>query len=110
MVAKRTFTHVDDQVFRALWAWIKRRHPNKSVQWRKNRYFRHVGLQQWVFFAKVRDEFGQVTCLDLFSAESLPIVRHVKVQARATPYDPTCADYFARRANCRRTSGLVAWV
>jgi RNA-directed DNA polymerase len=102
VVAKRTFSYVDTQVFRALWAWIKRRHPQKSVLWRKNRYFRHVRLQQWVFFAKVRDEFGQVTCLDLFSAASLPIVRHVKVQARATPYDPAYADYFAQRARRRR--------
>jgi RNA-directed DNA polymerase len=73
VVAKRTFSYVDTQVFRALWAWIKRRHANKSVQWMKNRSFRHVGLQQWVFFAKVRDEFGLVTCLDLFSTASLPI-------------------------------------
>jgi RNA-directed DNA polymerase len=104
VVAKRTFAHVDTQVFQALWAWIKRRHPNKSAHWKKNRYFRHVGLQQWVFFAKVRGEFGQVTCLDLFSAASLPIVRHVKVQARATPYDPAYADYFAQRARRRRYS------
>jgi len=102
VVAKRTFTHVDTQVFRALWAWIKRRHPNKSALWRKNRYFRHVGLQQWVFFATVRDEFGRLTCLDLFSAASLPIVRHVKVQADATPYDPAFTDYFAARARRRR--------
>src|ERR1700726_1285452 len=60
VVAKRTFAYVDTQVFRALWVWTKRRHPNKSAQWKKNRYFRHVGLQQWVFFAKVRDEFGRL--------------------------------------------------
>ena len=65
VVAKRTFAYVDTQVFRALWAWTKRRHPNKSAQWKKNRYFRHVGLQQWVFFAKVRD-------WPLFPAQSPP--------------------------------------
>jgi RNA-directed DNA polymerase len=102
VVAKRTFAYVDTQVFRALWVWTKRRHPNKSAQWKKNRYFRHVGQQQWVFFAKVRDEFGRLTCLDLFKAESLPIVRHVKVQADAIPYDPAYTDYFVARARRRR--------
>lgn len=108
VVSKRTFSYVDAQVFRALWAGTKRRHPHKSARWRKNRYFRDVGLRQWVFFAKVRDEFGQMTCLELFSAASLPIVRHVKVQARATPYDPAYADYFAHRARGRRPVGSVA--
>jgi RNA-directed DNA polymerase len=101
-VAKRTFNYVDAQVFRALWAWTKRRHPNKSVLWRKDRYFRHLGLRSWVFFARVRDEFGRVTCLDLFSAANLPIVRHVKIQAHATPFDPTYGDYFAARELGRR--------
>jgi RNA-directed DNA polymerase len=30
VVAKKTFSYVDDQVFRALIIWINRRHPNKS--------------------------------------------------------------------------------
>ena len=102
VVAKRTFTYVDTQVFLALWTWIKRRHPHKSALWKKNRYFRHVGLRQWVFFARIRDQVGQMTCLDLFSAASLPIIRHVKVQAHATPYDPAYADYFADRARRRQ--------
>ena len=101
-VAKRTFNYVDAQVFRALWAWTKRRHPNKSAQWRKDRYFRRLGLRSWVFLARVRDGVGQVSCLELFSAASLPIVRHVKIQANATLYDPTYGDYFANRELGRR--------
>ena len=34
VVAKRTFTYVDTQVFLALWTWIKRRHPHKSARGR----------------------------------------------------------------------------
>ena len=110
VVAKRTFAYVDAQVFRALRAWIRRRHPHKSALWKKNRYFRHIGRRQWMFFARIRDEVGQVTCLDLFSAASLPILRHVKVQAQANPYDPAYADYFADRARRRRQAGLGAAV
>lgn len=108
VVAKRTFAYVDTQVFLALSTWIKRRHPHKSALWRKNRYFRHVRLRQWVFFARIRDVVGRITCLELFSAASLPIVRHVKVRALATPYDPAYADYFADRARHGRQVRLGA--
>jgi RNA-directed DNA polymerase len=105
VVAKRTFNYVDHQVFLALITWINRRHPNKSVRWKRQRYFRSDGRRNWVFFASVRDASGKVTCLDLFQAKSVPIVRHIKIQAQATPYDPAFTDYFARRAQSRRVSG-----
>lgn len=108
VVAKKTFAYVDTQVFRALQTWIRRRHPNKPAGWRKDRYFRRVGLRQWVFSAKVRDERGRMTGLDLFSMASLSIVRHIKVQALATPYDPAYTDYFAQRANRRRKAQRTA--
>ncbi len=40
VVAKHTFSIVDEHIFKALWKWIKRRHPEKSNAWRKNKYFR----------------------------------------------------------------------
>jgi RNA-directed DNA polymerase len=105
-VAKKTFSYVDDQVFQALIAWINRRHPNKSARWKRQRYFRSEGRRHWVFFASIRDASGKVTCLDLFQAASVPIVRHIKIQGQATPYDPAFTDYFARRAHSRRVSRL----
>ena len=106
VVAKKTFVYVDHQVFLALISWINRRHPNKSARWKRQRYFRSEGRCNWVFFASVRDASGKVTCLDLFQAASVPIVRHIKIQADATPYNPTFTDYFARRAQSRRVSRL----
>jgi len=106
VVAKKTFSYVDDQVFQALIAWINRRHPNKSARWKRQRYFRSEGRRNWVFFASIRNASGQVTCLDLFQAASVPIVRHIKIQAQATPYDPAFTDYFTRRAQSRRVSRL----
>lgn len=102
MVAKSTFSHIDAQVFRALMAWIKRRHPNKSESWKRKRYFRRDGLRHWVFCTPIRDKSGAITTLDLFRVASVPIVRHVKIQAKATPYDPAYTVYFARRAQARR--------
>ena len=106
VVAKKTFAYVDNQVFLALIAWINRRHPNKSARWKRQRYFHRDGLRQWVFFALTRDAPGRSTYLDLFSVASVPITRHIKIQADATPYDPAFTDYFQRRAHARRVSGL----
>jgi RNA-directed DNA polymerase len=106
VVAKKTFCHVDHQLFRALMTWIKRRHPDKSARWQRQRYFRSEGRRNWVFFASIRDASGRVTYLDLFQAASVPIVRHIKIQAPATPYDPAFTDYFARRAQSRRVNRL----
>jgi RNA-directed DNA polymerase len=106
VVSKKTFAYVDHQVFLALIAWINRRHPNRSARWKRQRYFRRDGLRQWVFFALIRDEHRSTTLLDLFSTASVRIVRHVKIQADATPYDPAFADYFTRRAQARSVSRL----
>jgi RNA-directed DNA polymerase len=113
VVAKKTFSYVDSQVFLALYTWIKRRHPNKSAKWKRRRYFRNQGLRNWIFFATVRDKQGKATRLDLFRASDVAITRHVKIRAEATPYDPAFKDYFETRARRRNInpdvwSGMVA--
>ncbi|WP_407945726.1 group II intron maturase-specific domain-containing protein [Paraburkholderia elongata] len=107
VVAKKVFAYVDHHVFHALIAWINRRHPNKSARWKRQRYFRSEGRRNWVFFALTRDGLGKTTCLDLLQAASVPITRHIKIQANATPYDPAFTNYFARRAHFRRVSRLM---
>jgi hypothetical protein len=36
--------------------------------------------------------------VQLFAASMIPIVRHIKVQSGANPFDPAWDDYFARPA------------
>jgi RNA-directed DNA polymerase len=107
VVSQKTFDYVDQQVFWALWAWIRRRHPNKSATWRHKRYFRRQGNRNWVFSVSIRNPQGEAMPLDLFRAASIPITRHVKIRADATPYDPAFADYLANRKRSRRVSRLV---
>ncbi len=102
VVSKDIFSYVDYQAFRALVRWTKRRHPEKSKAWRKQRYFRVSGGRQWTFFAKSRDAQGKTTYVELIHANSVSITRHVKIQSDANPYDPKDMDYFTRRANARR--------
>ena len=102
--AKQTFNYIDHQVFRALWSWAKRRHPNKPARWIREKYFRSQGLRQWVFSAQVPDKQGKAAALDVMLAAKVAIQRHVKIQASATPYDPAFTDYFAARDQSRQVN------
>jgi len=91
--SKDTFNYVDDQIWRAVRRWIKKRHPDKNLSWLKQRYYTSREDNHWRFFAT--DEQGRE--LVLFRASSVPIERHVKIRADANPYDPQDEPYFEKR-------------
>ncbi len=97
VVSKATFRAVDNAIFDALWRWAKRRHPQKSRQWVRNKYVRTRGDNQWAFWGAVRGAKGTQEDIWLFSAAKLPIKRHVKVRENANPYDPAWEVYFEER-------------
>lgn len=92
-VAKRTFSSLDNKVFKLLWKWAKRRHPNKSSRWIKAKYFKNKGSRNWVFSTTDKKQ----TCeLPLFDANK--IIRHIKIKSRSNPYDKEWEGYFIKRA------------
>jgi RNA-directed DNA polymerase len=97
VVASRTFATVDHRIWRTLWYWSKRRHPDKSAQWIMERYFRKRGSRTWVFGAKERLPDGTHRWVDLFYAADVLIRRHPKIKRDANPFDPVWDDYLARR-------------
>jgi RNA-directed DNA polymerase len=97
VVAKETFGKIDHNLFKAIQNWIKRRHPKKSAQWRKEKYFRRKGARNWIFFTKILTKDGKVEIRDLIRAKETPIIRHVKIRNEATPYDPAFKKYFEER-------------
>lgn len=72
--SKGTFSLADHRTWIMLWAWAKRRHPNKSAGWIKRRYFRH----DWTFYE------GSA---QLARYARTPITRFVKVKGTASPLD-----------------------
>jgi len=40
IVASEVFSSVDSQIWRLLWRWAKRRHPNKGARWIRAQYFK----------------------------------------------------------------------
>lgn len=114
--SKETFGYVDYCIFKSIWRWAKRRHPKKSMDWIKRKYFRSDESNNWIFFAKAKGKGGKTSNLDLVKMSKTPIKRHVKIQAKATPYDPAYHDYFDKRISERgngkkdkRASWWVCW-
>ena len=95
--SKATYQWVDHIIFRTLWNWAKRRHPNKGARWVKNRYFHHIGTQNWVFSSD-----GTTKCC-LYTTASTPIRRHVKIQGQANPFHSEWDSYFAKRKLVTKT-------
>jgi len=64
MFAKKVFYYCDAILFKYLWNWAKKTHPNKSKYWIRKKYF-HLNFQKKWFFGK---KFGnQFICLYLHS-------------------------------------------
>jgi len=96
-VAKETFSKVDHVIWKQLWQWARRRHPNKPLKWIKDRYFVRQGRHDWVFGTTVADENGKERFVRLARASDTPIRRHIKIKGEANPYDPEWEVYFEER-------------
>ena len=91
IVAKQVYKWVDMQVFRTVWHWARRRHPDKGTNWTKRRYFHIMEKCDWTF----RPPGSKSE--PLFTASSVPIVRHVKIKQHARPFHPEWDPYLAAR-------------
>lgn len=105
-VAKVTFNQVDKEVWKTLWQWAKRRHPNKSKHWIKNKYFKSVGTRNWVFMAKTTASDGKPMDTTLLKASDTPIRRHIKIKSTANPFDPKDETYFENRLDWKMKESL----
>ena len=105
-VAKATFTKVDQEIWKTLWQWSTRRHPNKSKHWIKAKYFKTVGSRNWVFMAKETASDGKSIDTQLASASSTPIRRHIKIKSTANPFNPKDETYFENRLDWKMKASL----
>ena len=91
--ASRTFAYLDSVLHWQLRRWAKRRHPNKSRQWAKTRYWHSVGSRNWVFGVK---QSGKII-RKLAKFSDVSIQRHVKVKGDKSWYDGDWTYWAARR-------------
>jgi RNA-directed DNA polymerase len=97
MVAKKAFGSNDHNVWSMLWRWAVRRHQSKGTRWIKQRYFKTKGSRNWVFAATEVKEDGTKREHVLLKESDTPIHRHIKINYKANPHDPTWARYFESR-------------
>nr|WP_261225677.1 HNH endonuclease [Ancylothrix sp. D3o] len=88
--------YISHRVWLYLWRWAKRRHPNKSKRWVKQRYFKTIKGADWVFTC-IGENRGREKSFTLYSIASTPIERHIKVKGEASPDDPSLKEYWKKR-------------
>jgi RNA-directed DNA polymerase len=105
-VAKVAYSKADFAVWKRLWQWACRRHPNKPKRWIKDKYFIRQGLRNWVFGTKAKGEGGKGSWVTLTRASDTPIRRHVKIKGNANPFDPAWEGYFEERLGLTMRNAL----
>ncbi|WP_075793001.1 group II intron reverse transcriptase/maturase [Massilia putida] len=93
VVAKEAFSRMDWLLFWRLMRWAKRRHPNKSANWVRKKYWRTVGDRKWVFAVDVVAADGSKEVMELYSLAGTAIERHKKIKGEFHPYDPQWEKY-----------------
>lgn len=102
--SSKTFSRVDNEIFKAIWRWAVRRHPKKGAKWVKKRYFHTRKNQNWIFGTTVKKQDGSIVDLDLILASKTPIRRHIIIRSEATPFDPVYHKYFDERISKRESA------
>ncbi|WP_220812436.1 group II intron reverse transcriptase/maturase [Pseudomonas paralcaligenes] len=86
-VAKQTFSRLDHLIHWRLWRWAKRRHPLKSADWLRNKYFHSIGGRRGVFALPYKSGKGDLKFRQLYELAATKIVRHKRLPGAYHPYD-----------------------
>jgi len=97
MVSKKTFSKVDHLIYDKLRAWARTRGKGNI---NKDKYWRTVGDRNWCFST----EDG----LELITHASTSIVRHTKVEGKASPFDGNWTYWSKRRGEYPETPKRVS--
>jgi RNA-directed DNA polymerase len=99
--SKRILKSVDHVIFKWLWQWATRRHPDKGRRWVQAKYYARQGTRGWRFTGTVTTEDLHRRPVYLWESAYLPIRRHVKIRSEANPFDPAWEGYFEARLSAQ---------
>lgn len=91
--AKRAFSRTEFLIFKQLWRWSKRRHPRKTVEWVKRKYFHTIDSRHWVFGVPRIAKDGSRVIEELYSLSGTAIRYPTKIQGEFNPFDPAWEQY-----------------
>ena len=96
MVAKETFSKMDNHIFIVMRRFLTRMHPKKSLKWIQKQYYKTdlTGKckNQWILTDPVNNN-------QLKIMTQTKIIRHIIIKHKNTPYDVSLVDYFEKRDN-----------
>jgi RNA-directed DNA polymerase len=92
VVAGEIFSQVDHEIWKALWRWARRRHPNKGKRWIKGRYFHFINGRDWTFCTFGKKGSNEAKIIGFLSR--IKSQRHIKIKSVANPFDPAWETYF----------------
>ncbi|MFQ5560925.1 MAG: group II intron maturase-specific domain-containing protein, partial [Nitrospinota bacterium] len=100
--AAKAFSEANAVLFHALMRWARREHPNKSKGWIVRKYFSE-SVKNWAFSCVNKNREESKTLFTLTMPSSVKLVRYIKVQGEANPFDHWYLNYFKMRnskSNC----------
>lgn len=99
--SKNIFGYVDHEIWKAIWGWCLRKHPNKGKRWVANKYFHTMNNRKWIFAKATNDRQGKKHWVSLKKLSAIKIKRHVMVKGNASPDDPNLKTYWKNRQEKR---------
>ena len=102
----RTCTTVAAAIFAALWRWAQRRPPHTHRRWIAQQYCTTQGDRPWVVHGTRITPNGASKAQYLYQAATMPMQRHTKIKAAATPYDPAWEVDCEARLGVKREANL----
>ena len=105
VVAKATFSKLDQLIYWRLMRWGLRRHPRKTQKWVYGRYWLNAGSRR-VFAGTDIDRAGDVVRVFLCQLTDTKIVRHIKVKGDYNPFDSAWEAYGERLRVERMSSDI----
>jgi len=106
VVSKAIFNAIDRNIFELIWQWATRRHSNKNAQWIRQKYFCSIGERNWIFFDNATETKEKQRKVLLYLASRMSIQRHIKIRAKANPYDPVWEVYLEQRLDAKMNKTL----
>jgi RNA-directed DNA polymerase len=85
------FSNIDSYIWKCVYRWSRKRHPNKTGWWVAARYFSEKNGYKWTFRDAAIDK-NLIYC-----SQIAPSQHHIKITGSANPFCETWVDYFLER-------------
>ena len=102
-VAKQTFNAIDSYIWLKAWQWTKKKHPNSTAKYRRDRYIKTIGNRRWVFH-------DRETETHLTKMNQIPIKRFIKIQKDIRVYDVNTIAYWEKRMYLNAKNSIIGSV